>query len=147
MSFSLPTLLKDDPNVIKWVPEISVYLFQTFQLMRKQIGTPCSQRPHSQALCRAVAGTGSDLLLLPQRFGGRCLSRFLISRNPITHVGCGGLTPADTFIMLALPRSASPLPRSSQPSSLQGSPHSLILLCGSWQETSSDGFHRPLTSL
>lgn len=135
------------PNAIKWAPETSVYLFQIFQLMRKQIWAPCPGGLCSQTLWQCSWHGHPDLLLLPPRpHEVHSLSKFLISRNPITHMGCGGLTPAEAFIVLASPASR-PLSCPSQCSLCRTPSHSVILLCGSWQEASFDGFHRPLTSL
>ena len=129
------------PNVIKWAPEKSVYLFQIFQLTRKQIWTCCPQ-----GFGMAFWSVPSDWKV--QVWWGPSLSRFLISRNPTPHVPCRGLTPAAAFI--AVLSSASPVPSPSPRPALplyRTPSCSVILLCGSWQEACFDGFHRPLTSL
>lgn len=117
------------PNAIKWAPETSVYLFQIFQLMRKQIWAPCPGG-FAAKLSGSTLGMGiPDLLLLPPGpRGTHSLSKFLISRNPITHMGHRGLTPADTFIVLALPAS-HPLSHPSQPSLSAGLPPTLSSFC------------------
>lgn len=118
---------KMTPNVIKWVPEKSVYLFQIFQLIRKQIWTPCPQGLCSQALWQCSWHRLSDLfLLLPRFYGAHSLSRFLISRNSITHslTHVGRRSSLLLMLLLSFPCQplGSPLPRSSQPSLSAGLP-------------------------
>lgn len=138
------TWWKMTPNVITWAPEMSVYLFQIFQLMRKQILTPYPQGLCSQALWQC-SWNGHPLICsfcLQGSMGPTLsLSRFLVSGNPITHLDAEAsllLTP----LLCSPSHSLQPaLPLCRTPSC------SVILLCGSWQEASFDGFHSPLTSL
>lgn len=148
MLFPSQPFWKRTPNVIKWAPEKSVYLFQIFQLIRKQIGTPFPQGLCSQALCQGPCCGHSDLFPLPPgSCGAHALSEFVIMRSPIPHMG---LTPSDAQSVLPLP--ASPLPASAVPPpllhrgppSLQGS----LLLChpSVWLQARSFFWWIPQTS-
>lgn len=126
------TWWKMTPNVIMWAPEISVYLFQIFQLMRKQILTPYPQRLCSQALWHC-SWNGHSLICsfcLQGSMGPTLsLSRFLVSGNRITHMD------AEASLLLT-PLLCSPchplqpsFPPSSQPSLSAGLPPALSSFC------------------
>lgn len=110
--FPLPTLMKDDSKCNKVDSrEIRLFIPNISANEKANLNSLSTGALQPSSLAVLLAWTLSNLFLLPLRFSGaHSLSRFLISRNPITHVGCRGFTTANAFIVLTLPPSPVPSP-------------------------------------
>lgn len=126
MSFPSQPWGKMTPNVIKWAPEKSVYLFQIFQLTRKQIWARCPKEFHSRALGMALWSVPSDSKV---RWGPSVSPGFsLVQTPPLTWDAEASflLTP---LLCSPCQPPPSPLPRPDQPSLSAGLPPALSSFC------------------
>lgn len=123
MSFSLPTLMKDDSKCNHMGSrEISVFIPNISANGKAHLSSLSSGALQPSFVAVTLARVLSDVFLLPLRsYGDYTYCRLLIHRNPVTHMGCRSLTPADSFLVLSHPRVSQPPLSAGPPPSLSSS--------------------------